>query len=76
MEIGKQTKIKITVETLISMFITVFLVVGMYYSLKAEIKEAKELPNITELQFTIMQTQKDINKMCKAIERIEDKLYE
>ena len=66
--------------------------VGMWYSLQAEIAEAKELPvieipdpEVTRMEFdmkdqmirqTIMTTQEDVKEIKESIEKIEDKLYE
>jgi len=85
-EIGKGTKIKITLETLVTVGATIVAVTTMYFSLQAEITEAKELPKpiITEKEYelkdelirnTILQTQEDIKDMQGTLERIEDRVY-
>ncbi len=87
MEIGKGTKIKITLETLISIGATVIMVTAMYFTLKADIIKAKELPkpDITKIEYelkdelirnTILHIQEDITEIQKTLERIEDKVYE
>tara|TARA_Y100000401_G_C8243121_1_gene184115 strand:- start:285 stop:551 length:267 start_codon:yes stop_codon:yes gene_type:complete len=86
MEIGKNTKIKLSLESFVSIGATIAIVVTMYLSLKSEIAIAKELPKpvITAKEYelhdkliknTIMQTQEDIEKMQKTLDRIEDKVY-
>ena len=64
-------------------------VIGMWFTLQADIADAKELPEppapeVTRMEFqmkdemirnTIMNTQKDVEEMKKTLERIEDKLY-
>lgn len=85
-EIGKGTKVKVTLETLMSIGATVAIVTTMYFTLKADIALAKELPKpvITEKEYqlkdelirnTILQTQEDINDMQETLERIEDRVY-
>ena len=80
-EISKETKLKLSLETIIGL--------GMWFTLKAEIQEAKELPvpppaEITRMEFdmkdqlvrqTIMTTQEDVKEIKETLEKIEDKLY-
>ena len=42
-EIGKGTKIKLTLETLVTVGATIVAVTTMYFTLQADIAEAKEL---------------------------------
>ena len=44
MELGKDTKLTLKLETIASVVVTLVMVVGVYFSLKADIEEAKELP--------------------------------
>ena len=44
MEVGKDTKFTLSIETGISILVTVGMIIGMWYSLQAEIELAKELP--------------------------------
>ncbi len=85
-EIGKGTKIKLTLESLVSIGATIAVVTTMYFTLKTEIAIAKELPKpiITEKEYelkdelirnTILQTQEDIKEMQETLERIEDRVY-
>ena len=85
-EIGKGTKIKLTLESLVSIGATIAIVTTMYFTLKSEIAVAKELPKpiITEKEYklkdelirnTILQTQEDIKDMQETLERIEDRVY-
>ena len=86
-EIGKGTKIKLTLETLITIGGTIVALTTMYFTLQADIAEAKELPepDITRVEYelkdelirnTILQTQEDIKDMQQTLERIEDRVYE
>ena len=74
MEVSKDSKFTFSIETLISLAVTIFMVVGMWFTLQADIKEAKELPKPevgrTEydlkdqmIRNTIIETQKDVGEM-------------
>ena len=85
-EIGKGTKLKLTLETLVTVGATIVAVTTMYFTLQADIAEAKELPKpiISEKEYelkdelirnTILQTQEDIHDMQETLERIEARVY-
>ena len=44
MEVDKSTKFTLSIETAISVGVTIFMVVGLWFNLQADIQEAKELP--------------------------------
>ena len=89
-EIGKDTKIKLSLETIISLGFVLVTMTGMWFTLKGEIAEAKELPvapdpEVTRMEFdmkdqmirqTIMTTQEDVAEIKESIEKIEDKLFD
>jgi|TARA_A100000171_G_scaffold301_1_gene500 plasmid maintenance system antidote protein VapI len=88
-EIGKETKVKLSLETIISLGVVLVMGTGMWFTLQADIAEAKELPapippEVTRMEFqmkdemirnTIMNTQEDVTEIKKTLEKIEDKLY-
>ena len=88
-EIGKDTKIKLSLETIISLGFVLVTMTGMWFTLKGEIAEAKELPapldpEVTRMEFdmkdqmirqTIITTQEDVKEIKESIEKIEDKLF-
>ena len=88
-EIGKDTKVKLSLETIISLGIVLVTMTGMWFTLQADIADAKELPEppapeVTRMEFqmkdemirnTIMNTQEDVTEIKKTLEKIEDKLY-
>ena len=63
--------------------------IGMWFTLQADIADAKELPappdpEVTRMEFdmkdqmirnTIMTTQEDVKEIKESIEKIEDKLF-
>jgi hypothetical protein len=44
MKIGEGTEFKIDIKTVVSLIVITSMFVGMYYTLQADIEEAKELP--------------------------------
>ena len=74
MEVGKDTKLTLKIETIISIGVTLVMIVGMWFTLQADIKEAKELPTPevgrTEydlkdqmIRNTILETEKDVQEI-------------
>ena len=86
-QIGEDTKVTLDLKT-IGMIITfVVMLAGMWYTLQADIAEAKELPlpEIDRIEYdlkdelirqTIMDTQDDVDKILEEIEKIDERLYE
>jgi hypothetical protein len=86
-ELSQNTSFKLSIKSIVLSVVGVSTVMAMWFTLQAEIAEAKELPkpDITRIEFelkdelirnTILQTQKDIQVMQGTLERIEDKVYE
>ncbi len=88
-ELNEDTSFKISLKTLGGIAVLIFTLVGMWFTLQADIAEAKELPappdpEVTRMEFdmkdqmirqTIMTTQEDVQEIKKTLEKIEDKLY-
>ena len=86
-QIGEDTKVTLDLKT-IGMIVTfVVMLAGMWYTLQADIAEAKELPlpEIDRIEYdlkdelirqTIMDTQEDVDKILEEIEKIDERLYE
>jgi hypothetical protein len=88
-ELSEDTAVQLSIKTLGGIASLIAILVGMWFTLQADIAEAKELPlapdpEVTRMEFdmkdqmirnTIMDTQKDVEEMKKTLERIEDKLY-
>lgn len=83
MEVGKDTKFSLTIETAISILVSVGMVIAMWFTLKADIEEAKELPvpevGRTEydlkdqmIRNTIIETQKDVTEMKEEQKEMRD----
>ena len=89
-QLNEDTSFKISIKTLGGIAALIATLVGMWFTLQADIAEAKELPeplppDVTRMEFdmkdqmirqTIMTTQEDVKEIKKSIEKIEEKLYE
>ena len=88
-ELNEDTSFKLSIKTMIGIGFAMATLISMYFMLQADIAEAKELPiippdEVTRMEFnmkdqmirnTIMETKDDVNEIKKALEKIEDKLY-
>ena len=102
-ELNEDTTFKMSVKTMLALGFGIATLIAGWYSLMAEIQEAKEQPvpvdvtiikeeilkeipeaEITRMEFdmkdqmirqSIITTQSDIEEIKKALERIEDKVY-
>ena len=86
-QIGEDTKVTLDLKT-IGMIITfVIMLAGMWYTLQADIAQAKELPVpvIDRIEYdlkdelirqTIMDTQEDVEEIKETIDKIDERLYE
>jgi hypothetical protein len=73
-EVSKDSKFTLSLETGVSILVTVGMVIGMWFTLQADIQEAKELPKPeigrTEydlkdqmIRNTIIETEKDVSEI-------------
>ena len=87
-ELNEDSTFKVSVKTLIAIGIALSTIIGMYFTLQADIAEAKELPvppppDVTRMEFdmkdknirlTIENTQEDVQEIKEDLKRIEDKI--
>ena len=86
-ELNEDTSFKISVKTLIAIGAGLSALIRMWFTLQADIAEAKELPvstpEVTRMEFdmkdqlvrqTIMSTQEDVAEIKEDIKRIEEKI--
>ena len=84
-ELNEETSFKISIKTLAGIAALIFTLVGMWFTLQADISEAKELPkpDVSRMEFnmkdenirnTIMETRDDVKKLEERMIRIEDKI--
>ena len=86
-ELSEESKFNVSIKTLISIGVGLSVVIGMYFTLQADIAEAKELPipEVSRTEYdlkdqlvreTIMNTQSDVEEIKEDIEGMDDKLDE
>lgn len=86
-QVGEDTKITLDLKTIGIILFFVATVIGMWFTLQADIDAAKELPkpviDRTEydlkdelIRQTIMDTQDDVDKILEELEKIDERLYE
>ena len=86
-EIGEGTKVTLDLKTIGIIGFGLATVIGMWFSLQADIDEAKTLPEaeIQRMEFdmkdelirqTIMDTQKDVDEILDKLEKIDERIYE
>ena len=86
-ELSEDSKFNVSVKTLISIGIGLSMLIGMWFTLQAQINEAKLLPEpeVSKMEFdmkdenirlTIMTTQEDVKEIKSDMRRIEDKIDE
>ena len=88
--LNEDTNFNVSIKSLAAIAVFIFTLVGMWFSLQADIAEAKELPKptdpvITRMEFdmkdrlirqTIMSTQEDVTEIKDDIKLIKQQLYE
>ena len=87
-ELNEESGFKVSIKSLVGIGFAMATVIGMWFTLQADIAEAKELPvapppDVTRMEFdmkdqlirqTIMGTQKDVEEIKEDMKRIEEKL--
>ena len=87
-ELNEDTGFVLSIKTLIGIGFAIATIAGMWFTLQADIAEAKELPappdpEVTRMEFdmkdqmirgTIMNTQDDVKEIKEDIKRIEEKI--
>jgi hypothetical protein len=86
-EIGESTKVTLDLKTIGIIVGFVITIAGMWFTLQADIAQAKELPApvIDRIEYdlkdelirqTIMDTQEDVEEIKETIDKIDQRLYE
>ena len=84
-ELNEDTGFNISIKTLIGIGFGMATLIGMYFTLQADIAEAKELPkpevgrmefqmNDENIRQSIMNTEKNVGKIEERMIRMEDKI--
>ena len=86
-KIGEETQVTLDLKTIGMIVGFVIMLAGMWFTLQAEIAQAKELPKpvIDRIEYdlkdelirqTIMDTQEDVDKILEDLSKIDERLYE
>jgi len=81
-EVNKGTKLTLSLETIISGVVTLGMIIGMWFTLQADIELAKELPapSVSRTEYdlkdqmirdAVLDTQEDVEEIKKDIKSIE-----
>ena len=87
-EISEQSKFELSLKSLGGLAVLIFAFVGMWFTLQADIAEAKELPvppepEVTKMEFemkdkmirqTILTTQEDVKEIKEDLKYLRDKI--
>ena len=86
-EVSENTMFKLSVKTLIALFVVISSFIGVYYSLASQIEEAKNLPkqdisrNEIDLKLnlisnTVMSNAEKLEKMDAQMDKLEERVFE
>ena len=86
-QIGEDTKVTLDLKTIGMIVAFVVTIAGMWFTLQADIAQAKELPVpvIDRVEYdlkdelirqTIMDTQEDVEEIKETIDKIDERLYD
>ena len=87
-ELSEESKFEVSLKTMGGLAVLIFAFVGMWFTLQADIAEAKELPvppepEVTKMEFdmkdkmvrqTIMTTQEDVKEIKDDIKYLREKI--
>jgi len=83
MEVNKGTKLTLSLETIVSGVVTLGMIIGMWFTLQADIELAKELPapSVSRTEYdlkdqmirdAVLDTQEDVEEIKEDIKSIEN----
>tara|TARA_B110000211_G_C13669728_1_gene373986 strand:+ start:98 stop:373 length:276 start_codon:yes stop_codon:yes gene_type:complete len=84
-ELNENTSFKVSIQTLVALGFGMATMIGMWFTLQADIAEAKELPapEVSKMEFqmkdvnirnTILETRDDVKKLEDRMIRMENKI--
>ena len=84
-ELNENTSFKVSIQTLVALGFGMATMIGMWFTLQADIAEAKELPTpeVSKMEFqmkdvnirnTILETRDDVKKLEDRMIRMENKI--
>tara|TARA_R100001015_G_C4570069_1_gene128288 strand:- start:201 stop:497 length:297 start_codon:yes stop_codon:yes gene_type:complete len=83
MEVGKDSKFTLSIETAISVVVSIGMVIGLWYSLQNDIEEAKRLPEpeVSRMEYdlkdqmirdSILNTEGKVDKLEEKVDDIKE----
>ena len=83
MEVGKDTKFTLSIETAISIIVTIGMIIGMWFTLQADIEEAKLIPEpeVSRMDYdlkdqmirdSILNTEGKVDKLEEKVDDIKE----
>jgi len=86
-EISQDSKVKLSIKTIIAAVVFISTLIGFYYSLASQIEEAKQLPksDITRSELdlkldlisnTVMGNSEKLEKMDAQMDKLEERVFE
>ena len=83
MEVGKDTKFTLSIETGISIIVSIGMIIGMWFTLQADIEEAKLLPEpeVSRMEYdlkdqmireSILNTEGKVDKLEEKVDDIKE----
>ena len=83
MQVRKDTKFTLRIESAVSIAVSIFMVVGLWFNLQADIQEAKELPEppVSRTEYdlkdqmiinSIMNTEEKVEKLEEKVDDIKE----
>ena len=86
-KIGEETQVTLDLKTISMIVGFIIMIAGMWFTLQADIAQAKELPVpvIDRVEYdlkdelirqTIMDTQEDVEEIKETIDKIDQRLYD
>ena len=83
MEVGKDTKFTLSIETAISIIVSIGMIIGMWFTLQADIEEAKLLPEpeVSRMEYdlkdqmirdSILNTEGKVDKLEEKVDDIKE----
>ncbi len=86
-ELSEETKLQVSIKTLIAIGVGLATLIGMYYTLQEEIEEAKLLPEppVSRTEYDlkdelireyIMNKEEKVQENSQKLDKIDEKLYE
>ena len=82
--ISENTQVTLSPKNFITIIVLVGSMIGMYYSLEAQIQETKELPipsqtpieNMIEIQKELVFIKTEMMEMKETLTRLDDRIYQ